>query len=219
MPGNHRSRLTSRGILYYSHCMSTEVFRNLPLLDQLEEKDLSTMLKNNIISTVSFDADEVIITEKRFVRKIYFMLKGKVKITRDVVTGNSRQCKEIKTIDGSGHFLGEITAFTGKPRTATVTTIRPTACIMINLGLLMKTSTKMLERVKTKFYPLLFELLSKRLDETNENLVANKQKCEELEKKLKTVTMEKMALKQEYQETIRNKNKELKLMEVRLEGK
>jgi CRP-like cAMP-binding protein len=199
--------------------MSTEIFRNLPLLDQLDEKDLSTMLKNNIISTVSFDADEVIITEKRFVRKFYFMLKGKVKITRDVVSEGCRQCKEIKTIEGSGHFLGEITAFTGKPRTATVTTIRPTACIMINLGLLMKTSSKMLERVKTKFYPLLFELLCKRLDETNENYAALKQKNDDLEKKLKTATMEKIELKQDFQETIRHKNKTLKDLEDRLEGK
>ncbi len=191
--------------------------KSLPLFDQLEEKDLADMLRHQIIRLMSFEPGEVIITEKSFDRKIFLTLKGSVKITKDVFSDDCRQCKEIKTIEGGGHLLGEVTAFSGKPRTASVLAVRRTACVMINVGLLMSTSSRLLERVTAKFYPGLFAILCKRLDETNDFLVAARQKCEDLEKKLKEANLQKTEMRQEFQKTLQNKNRMIKQLEERLE--
>ncbi len=191
--------------------------KTLPLFNELEDKDLSTMLQNQIIHLMSFDAGENIITEQSHDRRIFLMLKGSVKISREIFAEDCRHGKEIKTIEGHGHFLGEVTAFTGKPRTASVTAMTPTICVMINVELITNTSSQLLERVKAKFYPKLFDLLCKRLDDTNQQLVSYKQKCEDLEKKVKATTLSKMASQKEYKDDLRQKTSKIKTMEDKLE--
>jgi CRP/FNR family transcriptional regulator, cyclic AMP receptor protein len=191
--------------------------KSLPLFNELEEKDLITMLQNQIIRMMSFDAGEIIITEKNHDRRIFLMLKGSVKISREIFTDDCRHGQEINTIEGHGQCLGEVTAFTGKPRTASVTAISPTVCVMINVGLMINTASQLLERVKATFYPKLFELLCKRLDDTNEQLVSYKQKSEDLEKKIKEITLAKIASQKEFQDDLRQKTSKIKTMEDKID--
>jgi CRP-like cAMP-binding protein len=190
----------------------------LPLFEKVERNDIIHMAQNQIIRMVSFDPGETIISEKSFDRRFYITLKGKVSIIKDVISEDCKHCQEIKTIEGSGHFLGEVTAFTGKPRTASVKATGKTVCVMINIGLLMRQSSQLLEKIKSKFYPRLFELLCKRLEETNSQLARAKQTCDDLNKKLKASTLEKLAQKEEYQERLREKGKEIKALEEKLES-
>ncbi len=191
--------------------------KSLPLFKWLASQDILTMLNTNIIRMMSFEPDERIITEKSFDRKIYMILNGKVKVVKNVVEGDLKTSKELKELSGNGILLGEITAFTGKPRTASVVAAEPTACVMVNIGLLMETSSELLERVKTKFYPKLFSLLCIRLDETNDQVMALKQKNEQLGKRLKESSLNMLNLKKEHFEDLKRKNKRIKELEARLE--
>jgi CRP-like cAMP-binding protein len=192
--------------------------KKLPVFDEMDEKDIAEMLKQEeIIRIVSYEPGEKIITEKRFDRKIFLMIKGIVKITKDVISGNSRESKHIKTIEGNGHFLGEVTAITGKPRTASVTAADETVCVVIDFALLTAASSILYERVRNKFYPKLFELLCHRLEETNEYFVILKKQIEDLEKRVMQIMTEKFQLKHELLDELQKKNREIKRLEAQID--
>lgn len=192
--------------------------KSLPIFNELDEKDVADMLKlGNIITIMSYEADEKIIIEKRLDRKLFLLIKGKVKITREIIAGDEKRDKHIKTVEGSGHFLGEISALTGRPRTASVTALTKTLCVVIDIALLMNTSSQLLERVKNKFYPRFFEILGNRLEDSNEYFAALKQQIEDLEKKVMDLLQEKFQSKLEHQEELRKKNQEIRNLATKLE--
>lgn len=197
---------------------SIEQIKSLPIFDQLDEPDIADMLKqSDVIRIMSYAPGEKMITEGNLDRKMFLTVKGKVKISKDVIFEDSRECKEIKTIEGSGHFFGEISALTGEPRTASVTALIETVCVVINIDLLMRTSSGLVERVKDSLYPKLFELVCKRLGETDERLVTLKQKNENLERKVSQLLRDKIALNVEHQKQLRKKNREIHRLESELE--
>jgi CRP-like cAMP-binding protein len=192
--------------------------KSLPIFNELDETDIADMLKlGNIITIMSYEADEKIIFEKRLDRKLFLLIKGKVKITREIIAGDEKKDKHIKTVEGSGHFLGEISALTGRPRTASVTALMKTLCVVIDIALLMNTSSELLERVKSKFYPRFFEILGNRLEDSNEFFAALKQQIEDLEKKVMDLLQEKFQSKVEHQEELRKKNQEIRNLAAKLE--
>lgn len=192
--------------------------KSLPIFNELDEKDIADMLKQgNIITIMSYEPDEKIIFEKRLDRKLFLLIKGKVKITREIIAGDEKKDKHIKTVEGSGHFLGEISALTGRPRTASVTALTKTLCVVIDIALLMNSSSDLLERVKSKFYPRFFEILGNRLEDTNEFFAALKQQIEDLEKKVMDLLQEKFQSKLEHQEELRKKNLEIRNLSAKLE--
>jgi len=83
--------------------------------------------------------------------------------------------------------------------------------------LLMRTSSGLVERVKDSLYPKLFELVCKRLGETDERLVTLKQKNENLERKVSQLLRDKIALNAENQKQLRKKNREIHRLESELE--
>ncbi len=197
------------------------VLKNLPLFKELEEKDISAILRQNdrIIRVEGFKSGDAIITEKRFDRRMFLMVKGRVLVSKEVMVKNTRASQEIITVEGSGHFLGEVTALTGKPRTASVTALEDTLCVVIDIALLMhtSTSTELLERVKRSFYPKLFELLCKRLEETDDSVVKLKQRVEDLEKRVGEVIKEKHQQREDYEAEISKKREQIKYLEEQLE--
>jgi CRP/FNR family cyclic AMP-dependent transcriptional regulator len=197
---------------------SIEQIKGLPIFNQLDEPDIADMLKqSDVIRIMSYTPGEKMITEGNLDRKMFLIVKGKVKISKDVFFEDTRECKEIKTIEGSGHFLGEISALTGEPRTASVTALIETVCVVINIDLLLRTSSGLVERVKDSLYPKLFELVCKRLGDTNERLVTLKQKNENLERKVSQLLRDKISLNVEYQKQLRKKNREIHRLESELE--
>ena len=88
---------------------------------------------------------------------------------------------------------------------------------MIDIDLLMNTSSELLERVKSKFYPRFFEILGRRLEDTNDYFAALKQQIEDLEKKVLDLMQEKFQSKLEHQEEIRKKNIEIRNLTAKLE--
>lgn len=193
--------------------------KSLPIFNELDENDIAEMLKlGNIISIMSYEPDEKIIFEKRLDRKLFLMIKGRVKITKEIIAGNEKKEKHIKTVEGSGQFLGEISALTGKPRTASITALMKTLCVVIDLALLMNSSSELLERIKSKFYPRFFEILGHRLEDTNDYFASLKQQIEDLEKKVMDMLQEKFQLKMEHQEELKKKNQEIRNLAAQIEA-
>ncbi|MCP4153153.1 MAG: cyclic nucleotide-binding domain-containing protein [bacterium] len=195
-----------------------KLIEELPGFSELDPKDIAAMLRmQKIIGIVSYRPKEKIITEKEFDRKIFLMIRGKAQISKEVLANNRRQDKIIKTVEGNGLFIGEISAITGKPRTASVIAIEPTVCVVVDIAALMNSSSELLERVKSKFYPKLFELICYRLEETSDCFVMVKQKIEVLEQKLLAAKREKLTLRKEFHEGLRRKNVEIRNLESKLE--
>lgn len=196
-----------------------KLINNLPVFNQLDPNDVAEMLEQKqVIRIITYEPEEKLITEKQLDRKIFLMLRGKVKISKHVLHEDCKKDKHIKTLEGNGHFFGEISAITGKPRTASVTAVTKTACLVIDLSLLLNTSSQLLERIKNKLYPKLFDLLGKRLEETDECFVALKQHVEDLEKKIMELMQEKFQLKKELQDELIKKNKEINQLKSTLEA-
>ena len=196
-----------------------KMIRNLPIFNEMDEKMIVELLNldKRIIKIVHYKSGEKLISEKRFDRKMFLMMKGKVLVSKEVIHKERKSSKEIKTIEGSGHFIGEITALTGKPRIASVNALEPTICVVIDLALLMITSSELLEQVKIKFYPRLFELMCKRLEETDESVVKLKQRVEDLEKRVIDVLKQKRNQCEDYEKALSKKRAQIKGLEDKLE--
>jgi len=198
------------------------LIKTLPIFTELDPADLQQLLhQEDVLSIVAFKTGEKIITEKRFDRKIYLLLKGTVNVCKEVLSGNCKVEKIIKTItgDAKGKFLGEITAFTGKPRTASVIAADEAVCLMINIARLTDTSSTLLDRVKKVFYPKLFEIPYLRLTEMDENFAKAKQNNEDFVKKIFEIKREKMELRDRYEDEIRKKNAEIAALQAQLQEK
>jgi CRP/FNR family transcriptional regulator, cyclic AMP receptor protein len=195
------------------------MIKKLPIFNELDEKVIVDILSldERIIKIVRYKPGENLIMEKRFDRKMFLMMKGKVEISKDVISKDKKSNKAIKTLEGSGHYIGEITALTGKPRTASVTAVEQTICLVIDLALLMYSSSELLEQLKSKFYPRLFELLCQRLRETDECVVNQKQRIEELEKRVIEVLKQKRLQHDYYEKELRKKRTQIKHLEEKLE--
>jgi CRP-like cAMP-binding protein len=195
------------------------MIKNLPIFNELDEKVIIDILNldERIIKIVHYRPGEKLITEKRLDQKMFLIMKGKVQVSKEVIGKDSKSSKEIKTIEGSGHFIGEITALTGKPRTASVSALEQTICLVIDLGLLMYTSSELLEQLKSKFYPGLFELLCQRLEETDECVVTLKQRIENLEKRVVEMLKQKRLQYDYYEKELSKKRAQIKRLEEKLE--
>lgn len=192
--------------------------RNLPLFMRLKEQDIEMMLRQGrVLRVLRFGKGEAIIHENRIDRKIYLTIKGKVLICKEVVSGDSRRSQSLVTLEGRDHFLGEIAALTGKPRTASVLAVEETVCLMVDMEELTHADSAVLERLKASFYPGLFDVLCKRLAEADDTMVALKRKNAELETLLSQARQEKIALKRDFQLDAAAKNQQIAMLEEKLE--
>lgn len=199
----------------------TKLIGRLPIFSELDESDIVDIFQHNarIIRIVSYRGGEQLIMENQFDRNMFLVMKGKVRISKEVIRKDSKIDKEIQVVEGFGQFVGEISALTGKPRTATVTAVESTVCVVIDIALLMETSSQLLERVKHKFYPGLFESLCKRLADIDDLYVKEKQRAEDLEKRVFQVIKEKQFQNEKYMEELTKRRERIKRLEGELEEK
>lgn len=193
--------------------------RDLPLFEKMDESDIEAILEQtDVIQLEKFEKGDILITENKLDRKLFLTIRGSVLVTKDFIVNNVKKSGEIKTLEGRGHFLGEVSAFSGKPRTATVSAITETICIVIDIEKLMNKPSGLGERLKTCLYPRLFELLCKRLLETDDNVVKFKQRNDHLMKEVFRLKQEKVSLKSEYEDLLSQKLKEIRFLEEQIEN-
>ncbi|MCP4215901.1 MAG: cyclic nucleotide-binding domain-containing protein [bacterium] len=192
--------------------------KTLPVFNEMADIDIASMLKQHeVMGIVSYERTEILIAENNYDRKIFLMLKGKVKITKEIISGDTRKQKNIITVEGKGNFLGEISALTGQPRTASVIAVDRTVCVVIDIAALMgSASSTLLDRVKAKLYPKLFEILCRRLEGTSKTLAQVTQKLEDLDKRILEMQQEKVLMKKVYEKELRTKIQDIKDMEIQM---
>lgn len=191
--------------------------RKLPVFNRLEEADIREILDlGDVVRILSYEPGEKLIIEDKLDRRMFLTMKGQVKVTRDVIFENCKRCKDIKTITGGGHFLGEVSALTGRPRTASVTAVTETICAVFDTGKLLQSASQVMERVKAKLYPELFELVCKRLGETDERMVKLQHKSELADQKITRLQRDKIEMKTKQQEELRKRHLKIRSLEQEL---
>jgi CRP-like cAMP-binding protein len=146
----------------------------IPALRNFEAKSLGKLL--NLSKIREYEDGEQIIKEGDFDPWLYFMLSGKIRITKEGL--------EINTIDKKGEIFGEMRVIDSLSRSASVSAIGKTICLAVDTSAKNRMSSGGTRDERLDFLLLLYrifaEYMSIRLRATNEELIASKKKVKRL---------------------------------------
>ena len=143
-------------------------------LKNFETKSLGKLLRLSKIR--EYEDGELIIKEGDRDPWLYFLLSGKIKITKEGI--------EIGTIDKKGEIFGEMRIIDSMSRSASVFALGQTICLAVDTSAKKRMSLGSSEDEKLDFLLLLYrifaEFMSIRLRATNEELIMAKKKVKRL---------------------------------------
>ena len=146
----------------------------IPALRNFEAKSLGRLL--NLSKIREYENGECIIKEGDFDPWLYFLLSGKIRITKEGM--------EINTIDKKGEIFGEMRIIDSLSRSASVYAVGKTICLAVDTSAKNRLSQGATQDEKLDFLLLLYrifaEYMSIRLRATNEELIAAKKKVKRL---------------------------------------
>lgn len=146
----------------------------IPALRNFEAKSLGRLL--NLSKIREYDNGECIIKEGDFDPWLYFLLSGKIQITKEGM--------QINTIDKKGEIFGEMRIIDSLSRSASVYAVGKTICLAVDTSAKNRLSQGASQDEKLDFLLLLYrifaEYMSIRLRATNEELIAAKKKVKRL---------------------------------------
>lgn len=146
----------------------------IPALRNFETKSLRKLLRLSRIR--EYEDGEVIIREGDLDPWLYFLLTGKIRI--------SKENMEINTIDKKGEIFGEMRIVDFMKRSATVVAVGKTICLAVDTSAKNRISAEDPTDEKLDFLLLLYrifaEYMSIRLRATNEELITAKKKIKRL---------------------------------------
>lgn len=146
----------------------------IPALKNFEAKSLGRLLRLSKIR--EYEDGERIIKEGDFDPWLYFLLSGKIRITKEDL--------EIGTIDTKGEIFGEMRIIDSLSRSASVYAVGKTICLAVDTAAKRRLSAESTQDEKLDFLLLLYrifaEYMSIRLRLTNEQLVMAKKKVRRL---------------------------------------
>jgi CRP-like cAMP-binding protein len=150
----------------------------IPALKNFETKSLGKLLRLSKIR--EYEDGERIIKEGDDDPWLYFLLSGKIRITKEGM--------EIGTIDSEGEIFGEMRIIDSLNRSASVYAIGQTMCLAVDTSAKRRISVGSTQDEKLDFLLLLYrifaEFMSIRLRATNEELIAAKKKVRRLIEKI-----------------------------------
>mgnify|MGYP000444780396 CR=1 FL=1 len=150
----------------------------IPALRDFETKSLGKLLKLSKIR--EYEDGEAIIREGDSDPWLYFLLSGKIRISKEGL--------EIGIIDKKGEIFGEMRIVDSMDRSATVKAFGKTICLAVDSGAASRLTPNTPQEEKLDFLLLLYrifvEYMSIRLRATNEELIAAKKKVKRLISKL-----------------------------------
>ena len=150
----------------------------IPALKNFEAKSLGKLLRLSKIR--EYEDGERIIKEGDDDPWLYFLLSGKIRITKEEM--------EIGTIDLEGEIFGEMRVIDSLSRSASVYAIGKTMCLAVDTSAKRRISVGSTQDEKLDFLLLLYrifaEFMSIRLRATNEELIAAKKKVRRLIEKI-----------------------------------
>ncbi len=151
---------------------------SIPALKHFETKSLGKLLKLSKIR--EYEDGEAIIREGDQDTWLYFLLSGKIRISKEGL--------EIGVIDTKGEIFGEMRIIDSMHRSATVSAVGKTVVLAVDSAAKNRFSTQTPEEEKLDFLLLLYrifaEYMSIRLRLTNDELVAAKKKIKHLLSKI-----------------------------------
>lgn len=103
--------------------MNFDIFRKIPIFEELTDDELNSIL--NIAQRATFGTGEIIFKEGDPGDGFYILIKGTVKISTTIEDSGEEVLAELK---GNVHF-GEINIIDGKSRSASAITISDTVCL------------------------------------------------------------------------------------------
>jgi len=143
-------------------------------LKNFETKSLQKLLRLSRIR--EYEDGEVIIQEGALDPWLYFLLSGKIRI--------SKEDMEINTIDKKGEIFGEMRVIDFMKRSASVVAVGKTICLAVDTSAKNRISAQDPTDEKLDFLLLLYrifaEYMSIRLRVTNEELITAKKKIKRL---------------------------------------
>jgi CRP-like cAMP-binding protein len=143
-------------------------------LKNFETKSLQKLLRLSRIR--EYEDGEVIIQEGALDPWLYFLLSGKIRI--------SKEDMEINTIDKKGEIFGEMRIVDFMKRSASVVAVGKTICLAVDTSAKNRISAQDPTDEKLDFLLLLYrifaEYMSIRLRVTNEELITAKKKIKRL---------------------------------------
>ncbi len=146
----------------------------IPALRNFETKSLRKLLRLSRIR--EYDDGEVIIKEGDLDPWLYFLLSGKIRVSKEDL--------EINTIDKKGEIFGEMRVIDFMKRSATVVAVGKTICLAVDTSAKNRISAQDPMDEKLDFVLLLYrifaEYMSIRLRITNEELITAKKKIKRL---------------------------------------
>lgn len=146
----------------------------IPALKNFETKSLGKLLRLSKIR--EYEDGERIIKEGDRDPWLYFLLSGKIKITKEEL--------EIGSMDKKGEIFGEMRIIDSMSRSATVQAVGKTVCLAVDTSAKKRLSLSSSADEKLDFLLLLYrifaEFMSIRLRATNEELILAKKKVKRL---------------------------------------
>ena len=143
-------------------------------LRNFETKSLQKLLRLSRIR--EYEDGEVIIQEGALDPWLYFLLSGKIRV--------SKEDMEINTIDKKGEIFGEMRVIDFMKRSASVVAVGKTVCLAVDTSAKNRISAQDPTDEKLDFLLLLYrifaEYMSIRLRVTNEELITAKKKIKRL---------------------------------------
>jgi len=146
----------------------------IPALKNFETKSLQKLLRLSRIR--EYEDGEVIIREGDLDPWLYFLLSGKIRVSKEDL--------EINTIDKKGEIFGEMRIIDFMQRSASVVAVGKTICLAVDTSAKNRISAEDPTDEKLDFLLLLYrifaEYMSIRLRATNEELITAKKKIKRL---------------------------------------
>lgn len=135
--------------------------RKIPTLNFFEDKDLEGIIK--LSRVMKYEAGDLIIKEGQYDNWIYFIIYGKVRIQKHGET--------IGQLKRRGDIFGEMGIIDGSPRSASITAIDETVCLLLDATY----SDRLPEKDRVAFNCILYQafaqVLAERLRIADEELV------------------------------------------------
>lgn len=102
-----------------------ETLQRVPLFRGLQSKQVKSLARWT--TTRTYDAGTPIVQQGQAGVGLYCIQSGKVRVTRQTPQGE----REIRSM-GPGESFGELSLLQDQPRSATITAIEPTTCVLLD---------------------------------------------------------------------------------------
>lgn len=147
-----------------------EIIRKIPFLKSYTDEQLMDIL--SLSRMRKFAPGDFITHEGEFDSWLYIMLSGEVDVTSKGTV--------ITRIDYTGATIGEMAIIDGEPRSASVTSLKDTTCLAIDMSVTDRMDRAERERFDAVFYRLLSGILVERLRKTSNELLLARENIKEL---------------------------------------